>query len=94
MLWRRVERSKFLTDRRLQRAETQGFIPSIVFTAFCEIKVFLSHFDQRCAYPASNVCLAAATHSAAMRLNSCDRSTADIAGLSSTRESLFFNHVD
>jgi hypothetical protein len=38
VLRRRIERSQFLTDRRLQGAETQGFILPVVFTAFCEIK--------------------------------------------------------
>jgi hypothetical protein len=48
--WRCIKGSKLLTDRRLKGAETQGFIQSVVFTALCEVKPFLSHLDQRRAY--------------------------------------------
>ena len=81
MLRRRIERSKFLTDRRFRGAVTQGFVPSVVFTALGEPKVSLSHFDQG---------------SAAMRLNSRDRSMHDIAGVSSRKGNVpeeFIFHV-
>jgi hypothetical protein len=75
-LRRLIEGSKLLADRRLQGAKTEGFVPSVVFTALREIEPFLRHFDERT--PESEVCLATAKHSAAMRLRSRDRSP-DIA---------------
>jgi hypothetical protein len=39
-----IEGSKLLADRRLKGAKTEGFVPSVVFTALRQIEPFLRHF--------------------------------------------------
>ena len=35
--------------RRLERAETQGFVTCVMFGALGEVERFLRHFERRCA---------------------------------------------
>ena len=51
LLWQLILRSKLLADRSLEGAETQRFVPRIMFAEFREIDPLLRHFEKRRANP-------------------------------------------
>jgi hypothetical protein len=44
-----IEGSKLLADRCLERAETQGFVASVMFAEFREFQPFLRLVEKQCA---------------------------------------------
>jgi hypothetical protein len=51
VVWQVIEGWKLLADCCLKGAKTEGFVPSVVFTALRQIEPFLRHFDERGTNP-------------------------------------------